>query len=159
MPKTLPRMIAVAALGLTLPFVAFADLSQTNTLTTGQSLNLDTGLTTGTSDLQWSGSALTPQGSAKAVILVGFTGATLFANNVTQTLLAVTLPVAGSSAAIPSSSLPAGTIIGVMTNAGHPAKVLVIAITGNPSVVCPYCKVATRFRHEQIERRQVVLTH
>jgi hypothetical protein len=34
-----------------------------------------------------------------------------------------------------------------------------IAITGNPSVVCPYCKVATRFRHAQIERRQVVLTH
>jgi hypothetical protein len=33
-----------------------------------------------------------------------------------------------------------------------------IAITGNPSVVCPHCKVATRFRHDQIERRQVVLT-
>jgi hypothetical protein len=33
-----------------------------------------------------------------------------------------------------------------------------IAITGNPSVVCPYCKVATRFRYDQIERRQVVLT-
>jgi hypothetical protein len=35
---------------------------------------------------------------------------------------------------------------------------LVIAITGNPSVVCPHCKVATRFRHDKIERRQVVLT-
>jgi hypothetical protein len=34
-----------------------------------------------------------------------------------------------------------------------------IAITGSPSVVCPHCKVATRFRHDQIERRQVVLTH
>jgi hypothetical protein len=33
-----------------------------------------------------------------------------------------------------------------------------IAITGNPSVVCPHCKAATRFRHDQIERRQVVLT-
>ena len=33
-----------------------------------------------------------------------------------------------------------------------------IAIIGNPSVVCPHCKVATRFRHDQIERRQVVLT-
>ena len=33
-----------------------------------------------------------------------------------------------------------------------------IAITGKPSVVCPHCKVATRFRHDQIERRQVVLT-
>jgi len=33
-----------------------------------------------------------------------------------------------------------------------------IAIIGNPSVVCPHCKVATRF-HDQIERRQVVLTY
>jgi hypothetical protein len=36
---------------------------------------------------------------------------------------------------------------------------LAIAITGNPSVVCPHCKVATRFRHDHIQRRQVVLTH
>lgn len=34
-----------------------------------------------------------------------------------------------------------------------------IAITGNPSVVCPHCKLATRFRNDQIERRQVVLMH
>ena len=33
-----------------------------------------------------------------------------------------------------------------------------IAITGKPSVVCPHCKAATRFRRDQIERRQVVLT-
>jgi hypothetical protein len=36
---------------------------------------------------------------------------------------------------------------------------LAIAITGNPSVVCPHRKVATRFRHDHIERRQVVLTY
>jgi hypothetical protein len=36
---------------------------------------------------------------------------------------------------------------------------LAIAITGNPSVVCPHCKVATRFRHDHIERRQVVLMY
>jgi hypothetical protein len=34
-----------------------------------------------------------------------------------------------------------------------------IVVTGNPSVVCPYCKIATRFCHAQIERRQVVLTY
>jgi hypothetical protein len=33
-----------------------------------------------------------------------------------------------------------------------------IAVTGKPSVVCPHCKAATRFRRDQIERRQVVLT-
>jgi uncharacterized Zn-finger protein len=32
-----------------------------------------------------------------------------------------------------------------------------IAITGKLSVVCPHCKAATRFRGEEIERRQVVL--
>jgi hypothetical protein len=35
---------------------------------------------------------------------------------------------------------------------------LQIAVTGRPSVVCPHCKAATRFRRAQIERRQVVLT-
>jgi hypothetical protein len=34
-----------------------------------------------------------------------------------------------------------------------------IAVTGRPSVVCPHCKAAIRFRRDQIERRQVVLTH
>jgi hypothetical protein len=33
-----------------------------------------------------------------------------------------------------------------------------ITVTGKPSVVCPHCKAATRFRRDQIERRQVVLT-
>jgi hypothetical protein len=32
-----------------------------------------------------------------------------------------------------------------------------IAVTGKPCVVCPHCKAATRFRRDQIERRQVVL--
>jgi hypothetical protein len=36
---------------------------------------------------------------------------------------------------------------------------LAIAISGNPSVVCPHCKVATRFRHDHIEGRQVVLMY
>jgi hypothetical protein len=35
---------------------------------------------------------------------------------------------------------------------------LQIAVAGKPSVVCPHCKVATRFCHDQIERRKVVLT-
>jgi hypothetical protein len=30
--------------------------------------------------------------------------------------------------------------------------------SGKLSVVCPHCKAATRFRGEEIERRQVVLT-
>jgi hypothetical protein len=33
-----------------------------------------------------------------------------------------------------------------------------IAVAGRPYVVCPHCNAATRFRRDQIERRQVVLT-
>jgi hypothetical protein len=33
-----------------------------------------------------------------------------------------------------------------------------IAITGKPSLLCPHCKTAARFRRDQIERRQAVLT-
>jgi hypothetical protein len=33
-----------------------------------------------------------------------------------------------------------------------------IAITGKPSIDCPHCKITTRFRRAQIERRQVILT-
>ncbi len=31
-------------------------------------------------------------------------------------------------------------------------------VTGAPSVNCPHCKTLVRFRRDQIERRQVVLT-
>jgi hypothetical protein len=33
-----------------------------------------------------------------------------------------------------------------------------IAITGKPSIDCPHCKITTRFRCDQIERRQVIMT-
>lgn len=36
---------------------------------------------------------------------------------------------------------------------------LELDVAGAPSVDCPHCKTLVRFRREQIERRQVVLTH
>ncbi len=33
-----------------------------------------------------------------------------------------------------------------------------LAVTGDPSVDCPYCGTRVRFRMEQIERRKVTLT-
>jgi hypothetical protein len=33
-----------------------------------------------------------------------------------------------------------------------------LAVTGAPSVDCPHCKTLVRFRLDQIERRQVMLT-
>jgi hypothetical protein len=34
-----------------------------------------------------------------------------------------------------------------------------LAVSGAPSVDCPYCKTVVRFQADQIERRQVLLTH
>ncbi len=59
---------ALVVLAITLPVAALADVSGTQTLSSGSNLDLDTG-TVGTSggDLAWNGTALKPQGSATAV--------------------------------------------------------------------------------------------
>ena len=127
MKRSLGTRIAWAALALGLPISALADLSATKTLTSTQSLNLDTGATASSGgDILWNGSSLTPQGTAKAAVMPGVSF-----DAVNQIVLQTFLPVLGSSAAIPSSSLPAGTVIAVTTIAGHPAKVLVTAISAS----------------------------
>jgi len=107
-----------------------ADLSGTTTLTATQSLNLETGATAASGgDILWNGSSITPQGTAKAGVVPGLTGASGFAALDQATLQA--LSAFASSAPIPSSSLPAGTIFAVITTAAHPAKVLVTANSGS----------------------------
>ena len=106
--------------------VALADLNGTQTLTGTQSLNLDTGATAASGgDVLWNGSSLTPQGTAKAAVLPGVSF-----DAINQIVLQTALPALGSSAAIPSSSLTVGTVVGVQTNGGHVAKLLVNAIGG-----------------------------
>ena len=107
-----------------------ADLSGTTTLTATQSLNLDTGATAASGgDILWNGTSITPQGTAKAGVIPGITGASGFALLDQSTLQA--LVALGSSSPIPSSSLPVGTIMGVSTNAAHVSKVLVTANSGS----------------------------
>ena len=120
-----------AALALAVfPISALADLSATTTLTATQSLNLETGATAASGgDIVWNGSSITPQSPAKAGVVPGLTGASGFAALDQATLQA--LSAFGSSAPIPSSSLPAGTIFAVITTAAHPAKVLVTANSGS----------------------------
>src|SRR5262249_54145469 len=122
--KTTPYLLALA-----LPMCALADLSSTATLNSGQSINLDTGATTGTADLSWNGSALTPQGSAKATVLFSIP-ASVYDTTVTGPFLQqiLTTPGLATSSPIPSSSIPVNTIVAIMDNAGHPAKLLVTAI-------------------------------
>ncbi|MCU1336511.1 MAG: hypothetical protein JWO19_2092 [Bryobacterales bacterium] len=119
--------IALAAVALAFPISALADLSDTKTLTATQSLNLSTGATTTSGgDLLWNGTSLTPQGAAKAAILPGVSFAAI-----NQIVIQGVLAALGSSAAIQSSSLTTGTVIGVLTNASLPAKVMVTAISGS----------------------------
>ncbi len=112
---------------LALPGAVLADLNQTTTLQATTSLNLDTGATSGAGgDLLWNGTALTPQGRARAVNLAlnqaafeGFTEAQ-----------ARPLLVIGSAAPIPASALLVNTFFLALSNGGNVAKVLVTAKSG-----------------------------
>lgn len=125
MKQAFCNRIGWAALALAFPISA-ADLTDTKTLNSGQSLNLDSGAAS-PADIQYTGASLTFQGTAKGGVIPGFTGASGFAA-VDQTVL-LALVSFGSTTPIPSSSLPVGTIVGISTNAGHVSKVLVTAIS------------------------------
>ncbi|MGH9666575.1 MAG: hypothetical protein ACRD9L_19290, partial [Bryobacteraceae bacterium] len=60
--------LAIPVLALSLPGAVLADLNQTNVLTSGNTINLDTGVA-GTSggDIEWTSAGITPQGSATAL--------------------------------------------------------------------------------------------
>src|SRR5689334_9249077 len=123
----LKKKALLAAIACAFSSTALADLSDTKTLSGTQSLNLETGATAASGgDVLWNGSSLTPQGSAKAAVLPG-----LSFDAVNQIVLQGALPALGSSAAISSGSLSVGTVVGVQTNAGHVAKLLVTAKSGN----------------------------
>jgi len=129
MQRAIRNRLSWAALALAAFPISAADLTGTTTLTATQSLNLDTGATAPSGgDLLWSGTSITPQGSAKAGVIPILTGASGFAALDQATLQAIS--GSGSSAPIPSSNLPVGTILGVLTNAAHVAKVLVTANSG-----------------------------
>ncbi|HYL39424.1 MAG TPA: hypothetical protein VEV17_26135 [Bryobacteraceae bacterium] len=114
---------------LIFPVTAFADLSQTTTLTSGQALNLDTGATAGAGgDLLYTGSSLAPQGKAGVFPIPGG-GADAFAA-LTQAVLAQFPLALYSASPIPSAQLTVNALIAVHTNGGNYAKVLVTAAGG-----------------------------
>jgi uncharacterized protein (TIGR03437 family) len=132
MKSTLLRRTVLIVLAFAFPIAAFADISGTATLNSGQGFNLDTGaMTSGTGgDLLFTGSSLTFVGTAKggSLALIG-SGAATYAS-ITQVEL-VALAQFSSAASIPASGLSVGTIVGVGTNGGNAAKLLVTAITGS----------------------------
>lgn len=125
------RVITTAILALSLPLLSLADVSNTTTLTSNQTLNLDAG-STGTSggDLLWNGTTLTVQGSATAYTLTGFNSSSY--GSVTQSLLSTLLAqlaLAGANLTAPITPA-ANSVIAVKTNGGNYAKVLVTSNSG-----------------------------
>ena len=120
--------ITVIALALASPIAALADVTGTPTLAANTALSLDTGTTSSSGgDILWSGTSMTPQGSAGA-FNIGPGGATAYATY-TQAILS-TLGSLYSKSAIPASSLAVGDVFAVKTNGGNYAKVLVTAVSG-----------------------------
>ncbi len=119
----------VPALLVLLAPLAFADLNLTTTLSTGQSVNLETGATANSGgDLVFQGSSITFAAGDGAYIL-GNLGAGGFALINEGTLSAVapiytTTPISGSN-------LTAGIVFGVHDSAGHYAKVLIMAVSSS----------------------------
>jgi fibronectin-binding autotransporter adhesin len=122
----------IAMLSLVFPVAAWANVTGTPTLTASQTLSLDAG-TTGASggDILWNGSTIAPQGSATAVNLSALglgTGALAFGGLSQAELSAFAAAGEYSGAAI--GSLAGGDILGVHTNGGNYAAVLVVSLSG-----------------------------
>jgi uncharacterized protein (TIGR03437 family) len=119
---------ALAFLTLLCPAAALADISGTATVNAGQSYSLDTGAVAsgGGGDITFTGSALTYVGSAKggSLALLG-SGAAAYASLTSVEL--TSLAALATTTPIPLGSLPVNTIVGVATNGGNPAKLLITA--------------------------------
>lgn len=120
-------------LAFAFPVAVRADLNQTNVLTAGTTINLDTGVT-GTSggDIQWTASGLTPQGSATALHIYDDWPIAQFQ---TISILVVSGIPGYSNATIAPKNLGVGAVIGVHTNSGHWAKVIVTAASATSITV------------------------
>ena len=130
MKSTLLRRTAVAVLAFAFPIAALADISGTQTLNSGQNFNFDSGTVVASGgDVQFTGAALNFVGSAKggSLAALGLSGASGYAA-VTSTILQE-LASFSSTTPIAASGLSVGTIVGLATNGGNSAKLLVTAIT------------------------------
>jgi len=118
---------ALAALAVFFPMAAFADLTGTLTLTSGQSVSMDTGATVASGgDFLWSGTTLTPQGKAKAYSNSALNGASTY-GLLTSSLIS-SEAILGSSS--PITGLAANSIVVYETNGGNFGKLLVTSLTG-----------------------------
>ncbi len=121
--------ITVIALALALPIAALADVTGTPTLAANTALSFDTGTTsTSGGDILWSGTSMTPQGSAGAYNL-GNLGLATYSTLPLSTFSALPSSFFTKSA-IAIGSLPVGEVLAVKTNGGNYTKVAVTAVSG-----------------------------
>jgi uncharacterized protein (TIGR03437 family) len=121
--------IAFIALAWALPVAALADVTGTPTLAAGAYFSFDTGTTSSSGgDILWSGTSLTPQGSAGAYNL-GNLGLATYSTLPQSTFSALPSSFFTKSA-IAIGSLPVGEVLAVKTNGGNYAKVAVTAVNG-----------------------------
>jgi len=107
---------------------ALADVSNTLTLTSGQHYNFDTGTTsTSGGDINFTGTSITFVGSAQGSTELGASGSAGYSTLTSQILQFLTY----STAAISGSSLVKDEVIGVKTNGGHYAAVLITAVSSS----------------------------
>jgi uncharacterized protein (TIGR03437 family) len=130
----LPNTTIIGILALILPVAALANVTGTQTLTTGgmTTLDLDTGVA-GTSggDILWTGTGISMQGNATELNLTansGFNGPSGL-SMLYQSLL--TQFGSYSSSPIPLSALAVNNIFAVLTNGGNYAAFVVTAQSGN----------------------------
>jgi hypothetical protein len=130
--------LAIPILAFAFPVAVRADLNQTNVLTAGNTINLDTGAVGASGgDIQWNSSGITPQGSATALHIYSNWPLAQFE---TISIIVVSGLPGYSNATIPTAELGVGNVFGVHTNSGHWDKVIVTATTASISVrlVCPF---------------------
>jgi uncharacterized protein (TIGR03437 family) len=124
---------ALAVLVFTFPIAALADVTGTPTLSANTTLSLDTGATvTSGGDISWSGTSITPQGSAvgvDATPLAGLSGATGYSTVTSSLINSLAAQFGGLLSASPITPAVNDLLI-VKTNGGNYAKILVTAISG-----------------------------
>jgi uncharacterized protein (TIGR03437 family) len=123
---------AIAILALAFPIAALADFSNTQTISSGQYLNLATGAASSSSsgaDLVFSGTSITPQGSAQFYSFgPSGSGASIIYGTLTSSTVGffsyTTTPISGSN-------LAAGEVFVVKTNTTYYAKVWITAVSSS----------------------------
>ncbi len=121
----------VAMMTLLLPGAVFANVTGSPTVNSGQTLSLETGTSSGTQDILFTGTGISFQGSAKGANLTALSGLS-GSSSFTSLTSAGATAFSGFSSLFSSASitpLTAGAIIAYKTNAGNTGALLLNTVS------------------------------